>query len=54
MVVEGRKVNGVVLADHVRSLDWKARKASFIEHADPKVLQETLSKFYVIIEEFSG
>ena len=51
VAVEGRKVHGVVLADHVKSLDWKARKATFIEHADPKVLRETLSKFSVIIEE---
>ena len=51
VVVEGGKVNGVVLADHVKSLDWKARQATFIEHADPKVLRETLSRFNVIIEE---
>lgn len=51
MVVEGRKVQGVVLADQVKSLDWKVRKARFIEHADPKVLRETLSKFNVIIED---
>ena len=50
VVVNSGKVHGVVLADHVKSLDWKARKAKFIERAAPSVLQETLSKFDLIIE----
>ena len=54
VIVHGGKVHGVVLADHVKSLDWKARKAQFIEHANPAVLQKTLSKFNVIIENSIG
>ena len=33
--VSGRRVKGVVLSDHVKSLDWRERKASFIERASP-------------------
>lgn len=51
VVVDGGKVHGVVLSDHVKSLDWKARKAKFIEKADQSVLRETLSKFNVILED---
>jgi mRNA interferase MazF len=40
----GLPVNGVILADQVRSLDWRMRHALFIATAPPDVLAETLSK----------
>ncbi len=39
---EGRLVEGVVLADHVRSLDWRARRATFIMRASAEVLADVL------------
>ena len=36
---EGAKIAGVVLADHVKNLDWRARQASFVECAAPGVLR---------------
>ena len=33
--VEGRQVQGVVLADHVRSIDWRERGAQYTEKAPP-------------------
>lgn len=33
-------VTGVILADHVKSFDWKARKASFAAKATLAVLEE--------------
>ncbi|TVS05662.1 MAG: endoribonuclease MazF [Cyanobium sp. PLM2.Bin73] len=35
---EGSGVIGVVLADQLKSLDWRARKAKLIERASPEVL----------------
>jgi len=35
---EGSGVAGVVLADQLKSLDWRARKAKLIERASPEVL----------------
>ena len=35
---EGSGVVGVVLADQLKSLDWRARKAKLIEHASSEVL----------------
>jgi mRNA interferase MazF len=51
VIVAGKKVQGVVLADQVKSLDWKVRKVKFIEKAENSVLQEVLSKFRILIEE---
>ena len=35
-------VQGVVLADQLRSLDWRARRAEWIEQAQPKVVERVL------------
>jgi mRNA interferase MazF len=40
VVVTGRKINGVALADHVKNLDWRIRGAVLIERAAPAVLDE--------------
>ena len=49
VLVTGQKINGAVLADQVKSFDWKARKAKFIEQADPTVFDEVVGKLQVII-----
>lgn len=48
--VSGKKISGAILSDQVKSLDWKARKAKFIEKVNPSVLREVISKISVIIE----
>ena len=35
-------VQGVVLADQLRNLDWRARRAEWIEEAQPKVVERLL------------
>ncbi len=47
--VKDKKITGVILADHVRSLDWKARNVTFIARAKSKVIQETQSKLLLLI-----
>ncbi len=42
-------VTGVVLADQVKSLDWRARGARFADHAPPKVVGEVLDKLGVLL-----
>jgi mRNA interferase MazF len=49
--VNGKKINGVVLADQIKSLDWKVRTAAFIEKADAVVLEEVLSKLSLLLFE---
>ena len=46
---EGKKVSGVVLADQVKSLDWRARGARRIEGAPEGVLEEALAKLKAVL-----
>jgi mRNA interferase MazF len=34
------KVDGAVLVDHLKSMDWKARKAAFHSKANPDLLSK--------------
>lgn len=45
----GMVTTGVVLADHVKSLDWKARKARFVESASSELLSEVLAKIEALL-----
>jgi mRNA interferase MazF len=44
VVVTGKKVHGAILADQVKSLDFRARKATRVEAVSKAVLEETLAK----------
>ena len=44
VVLIGQKTKGVILTDHLKNLDWKVRKARFIEKIKPKALQNVLKK----------
>ncbi len=45
----GLGVCGVVLSDHVRSLDWRARKAQFAARAPANVVGDVLAKLAVLV-----
>lgn len=47
--VEGKKVKGSILSDHLKNLDWKARKIKFIEKSDSSVIAECLDKISTLI-----
>ena len=49
--VNEKEVSGVVLSDHVRSLDWKVRNTKFIVKAKPKVIQEVQTKLLLLIDK---
>ena len=38
VVIHAKKTSGVILADQIKSFDWKARKAAFVERAPKLVL----------------
>jgi mRNA interferase MazF len=48
--LKGKKIEGVVLSDHVRNLDWKHRNVRFIEKVPQSVLKEVSNKLVVLIE----
>lgn len=47
--VKDKKVSGVVLSDHVRSLDWKARNTKFISRAKNSVITEVQTKLGLLV-----
>ena len=46
---EGSDVVGVVLADQLKSLDWRARKAKLIEHVSSEVLAMVTSRYLPLL-----
>jgi len=47
---DGLKVSGAVLADQIKSLDWRARQAEFICKAPEAIVAEVREKIHVLIE----
>lgn len=45
----GMKTTGVILADHIKSLDWKVRGARTLEHVSPDVLAQVLAKLGTLL-----
>jgi mRNA interferase MazF len=43
-IPSGGRVSGVVLADQVKSLDWKERRVEHAQKAPPDVVEEVLAK----------
>jgi len=48
-VPSGLGVSGVILADHVKSLDWRERRADWIADLPGPELREVLGKLAVLI-----
>ena len=49
VIPNGLKVNGAILSDQVKSLDWKARKAEFVCKAPLATLDEVLQKLNTLL-----
>ena len=41
---DGLAVTGVILADHLKSIDWKARRAEMLGRATPQVIEEVRAR----------
>jgi mRNA interferase MazF len=48
-VPDGLKVSGVVLADHLKSLDWRARNGTFADKAPEGVVADVRLKLHTLI-----
>ena len=48
---QGHQVSGVVLADQVKSLDWKARQTSFCSTLPNPTVHEVLNKLGTLIDD---
>jgi mRNA interferase MazF len=49
ILIENKEIQGAVLCDQIRSLDWKVRNAKFITHLATTILDEALAKFLVLL-----
>jgi mRNA interferase MazF len=47
----GLAVSGVILADQVKSLDWRVRKAEFIARSSASLIEDVLSLVLTLIGE---
>jgi len=46
---DSAQTRGVILADQLKSLDWRKRQADFIEKAPESTLNETLGKIHTLL-----
>ena len=50
-IPDGLKVTGVVLADQLKSLDWRTRKAAFIATLPAGTVEEVLEKVLLLLTQ---
>jgi len=43
------KLQGVVLSDHIKSLDWRVRKIKFFSRAPTDVISDTVAKLHTLL-----
>jgi len=48
-LVKGMQTTGVVLADQIKTLDWKARKVKFVESVSQDLIEEVQAKLETLI-----
>lgn len=46
----GLGVTGVILADQVKSMDWRVRQAEYIDQLPARIHQQVLAKLSVLLE----
>lgn len=49
VLLQDKTVEGAVLCDYIRSLDWQARNAEFITRCSDDVFKEVLRKIKILI-----
>lgn len=47
--IQAKKINGVVLADQIKNLDWQARKVSFEEKAPESAVTQSQELIEVLV-----
>jgi mRNA interferase MazF len=48
--IASEKINGAVLTDQIKSLDWKTQEAEFIAKIPPETIDEIMGKIGVLLE----
>lgn len=50
LIPDGSGVEGAILADQIKSLDWRVRQAEFLVHLAAEVVSEVVDKVQMLIE----
>ena len=50
LIPAGLKINGAILSDQVKSLDWKARQAEFVCKLPSATMNEVLQKLNTLLK----
>lgn len=50
LIPDGLPIHGAILADQVKSLDWRARDAELICRLPPGIVAEVLGKLLTLLE----
>lgn len=51
LISGSKKTNGAILVDQIRSIDWKARKTTFIEKISTIALEEVTGKLSALLAD---
>ena len=51
VVIKNKEINGAVLSDQIKSLDWKTRKIEFIMKTTENKMNEIIDKISVLVLE---
>jgi mRNA interferase MazF len=49
VIVKSKKIDGVVLSDQIKNLDWTIREAEFIEPLNKLLLKEVLDNLKLLV-----
>ncbi len=49
-IPKGGKIQGVILVDHLKSVDWKARQPEYVERVSIEVLHEVRAKLKALLQ----
>lgn len=49
VIIKEKSINGAILCDQIRSLDWRVRKAKFIMHLPSEVMVNIKAKFMPLL-----
>ena len=50
LLPEGGEVNGAILSDQVKSLDWRAREAKLIESVADEIMEAVVARITPLLE----
>jgi mRNA interferase MazF len=52
LLPQGISINGVILVDHIKSLDWRARQAELITKLSEDTIREVAEKLRTLLPDF--